>query len=372
MRQAVTRQGISDNTKGILLSGGLDSRLILGYLCQEFNPRLIHSFTFGIPNSDDACLANKVATQVGTLHHFYELKPDYLITAAAEGVKLTDGMMSCVHMHAYANLRAQTEYAQIIYKGYMGDALLGGHLDHQLWADYNDETYIKLLFDDVCVLFRPEEQKRLFSDHYYTHVKDALAESFKETAIESQAKLIANRQNHFDLRQRQRRFILNGVELVRSYAVVRTPFCDNDLVDFMLSVPPGFRLDRMLMVQAFIRYFPDLAKIPFTRTGFPLMSGANDLMIRFNQFARYHLSRIGIIRNPFPKRRPYADYAHWMRTALRDWVEGTLLSSDSLDRGYFNSSYIRNLVSEHMAGSDHTMKIGMLLAIELWHKQFSD
>ena len=44
----------------------------------------------------------------------------------------------------------------------------------------------------------------------------------------------------------------------------------------------------------------------------------------------------------------------------------------SLDRGYFAPAYIRNLVAEHMAGCDHARRIGALLTLELWHRQFID
>ena len=70
--------------------------------------------------------------------------------------------------------------------------------------------------------------------------------------------------------------------------------------------------------------------------------------------------------------RPYADYGAWMRRELRPWVEATLLARQSLDRGYFAPAYIRNLVAEHMAGCDHTRRLGVLLTLELWHRQFID
>lgn len=197
-------------------------------------------------------------------------------------------------------------------------------------------------------------------------------ESFRQAVKESKAMLPANIQNHFDLRQRQRRFILNGVELVRSQVIVRTPFCDNDLVDFMMTVPPGLRLDRFLVIQTLINHFPDLAKIPFTRSGFPLMECTEDLILRFNQLLQWHLHRIGLRRSPHPQRRHYANYNRWMRTSLRTWMEELLLSKNSLERGYFNPNYTRNLIAEHMNGADHALKLGMLITLELWHSQLLD
>ena len=61
-----------------------------------------------------------------------------------------------------------------------------------------------------------------------------------------------------------------------------------------------------------------------------------------------------------------------MRTVLRPWVEDILLDRHTLGRGYFNPDYVRNLVAEHMAGANHARKLGVLLTLELWHRQFID
>ena len=47
-----------------------------------------------------------------------------------------------------------------------------------------------------------------------------------------------------------------------------------------------------------------------------------------------------------------------------------LLDRVSLDRGYFQPAYIRNLVQEHLAGANHAVRLGSLLTLELWHRQF--
>jgi asparagine synthase (glutamine-hydrolysing) len=372
LRQAVARQAHDDLPAGVLLSGGLDSRMILALLSNDPAIEPLHTFTFGIPDCDDARFAQEVATLVGTRHHFFELRPDYLLDVAEEGVRLTDGLKSCVHMHALANLWAEAENVCVLYKGFMGDALMGGHLDLQLWAGYDEDTLSRLLFERTNVLFRQTEQKALFAEDFQRWINGAVFESFRAVLAESKATLVANRQNHFDLRQRQRRFILNGVELVRSRLAVRTPFCDNDLVESMLRVPPGLRLDRFLMIEALARAFPDLAKVPYEGTGFPLVTCARDLRIRISNQVRWRLRAAGLKWVPVPQERPYADYESWMRTVLRPWVEETLLSRRALERGYFNPEYIHNLVAAHMAGANHARKLGVLLTLELWHRLFLD
>jgi asparagine synthase (glutamine-hydrolysing) len=372
MRQAAKRQAKGGLTKGILLSGGLDSRVLLALMVDGSINDSLHSFTFGIPGCDDARFAEELAKRVGTKHHFFELKPDYLIDKAEEGVRLTDGLKSCVHMHALATVEEEAKFAQVVFKGFLGDALMGGHLDRQLWANYSKESFCQALFDKTCVLFSPSEYNRLFTDEFQTLIENASFDSFCTTLEASEAFLVADRQNLFDLRYRQRRFILYGVELVRSRAVVRTPFCDNDLVEFMLSVPPGLRYDRYLMKEAFIQAYPDLAKVPYTETGYPMVPCARDLLMRINSQARWRLRAAGLQWIPIRRIRPYAEYNLWMRTALRAWVEEILLSKRFSEREYFNHDYVQRLIGEHMNGADHAKKLGVLITLELWHQIYLD
>lgn len=370
LRQAVARQMRDDGIIGVMLSGGLDSRFILALMGEQ--EQSVRTFTFGIPGCDDARSAWEVATRVGTSHHFLELEPGYLLEMGEEGVCLTDGMSSCAHMHVLGNLRQEAESVQILYLGFLGDALMGAHLHRDLWASYDEESFTRLLFQRTNVLFTEKEQAELFGEEVYRRVKGTVFASFQAVLEESNGILIADRQNCYDLHQRQRRFILNGHELLRSRLAVRTPFCDKDLVDFMLTVPPGLRLERRILVTALQRAFPELAKIPYEGTGLPLTSCFRDLCIRADRQIRWWLRAAGLKVVPEQRHRPYADYNTWMRTVLRPWVEDTLLSKRALERGYFNPGYIRNLVAGHMVGANHARKLGVLLTLELWHQLFLD
>jgi asparagine synthase (glutamine-hydrolysing) len=169
------------------------------------------------------------------------------------------------------------------------------------------------------------------------------------------------------------RFTLLGVQLARSQALVRTPLADKDLLRFALTVPPGYRVDNSYYVKALIKALPDLAKIPYAATGQPLDQDCfRALRIRTVEQSRWWLQRRGLHWIPVRQAHPYADYGTWFRHELRPWVEETLLSTHALDRGYFQPAFVRNMVAEHMAGCEHTHRLGVLLALELWHQQYMD
>lgn len=63
----------------------------------------------------------------------------------------------------------------------------------------------------------------------------------------------------------------------------------------------------------------------------------------------------------------------WMRGELRPLVDGALLSPRGLGRGYFQPAAVQRLVAEHASGADdHTARLWALLWLELWHQEFLD
>lgn len=370
LRQAVARQAHDDLPAGILLSGGLDSRVLVAFLRNGPITGPFRAFTWGIPGCDDARYAREVSRKLGVQDHFFELKPDWLLGMAEEGVRITDGLGNVVNLHALATLEAETEYAQTIYKGFMGDALMGFFIKRQFLANYDETGLSQVFFNHYPILFGQTEQRALFTEDFQRCINDVVFDSPLAIMAESGGQQAAEGTYYFDLRHRQRRMGLNGVEVVRSRAIVRTPYCDKDLVEFMLTVPPGLRSERYLLKKAFIQAFPNLAKVPYTETGLPLINCARDVLIRADYLVRWHLRAVGLRWVSEPKRRPYANYNAWFRTVLRSWLEEILLNKHTLQHGYFNPNYIRQLVAEHMAGANHTVKLGALLSLELWHRQF--
>jgi asparagine synthase (glutamine-hydrolysing) len=63
----------------------------------------------------------------------------------------------------------------------------------------------------------------------------------------------------------------------------------------------------------------------------------------------------------------------WFRGNLRELFSDTLLSSASLQRGYFQPAFVRRLVNEHVSGKrDHTLRLWQLVVFERWHRQYAD
>jgi asparagine synthase (glutamine-hydrolysing) len=376
MEQAVARQSRHDDAVGILLSGGMDSRFILPYLLKHSNQSPIQAFTWGREGCDDLQFAREVAQALGAQHHFFKLDPEWLRAKAFEAVRLTDGMGNLVNLHALATLDQETRYARLIHKGFMGDAMFGFALRHQFWASYDPPTlqraHLQVHTDQGVISFDQQERRALFTTQFQKNIGDSVEQEYMQGMYQSGVTSPALQRIYFDYRQRVHRMTIKGVEVVRSQAMVRLPFCDRDLLDFALRLPPGLLQNRRIIHNAFIQRFPELAQIPTTPSGLPMTSCAREIRIRTGRLLRWHLIHRGLLKGPYSERRPYADYHGWFRTVLRDWVEGILLSEKSLSRGYYKPDALRNVVKEHMDGGNHAVRLGALLAIELWHQTYLD
>ena len=372
LRQAVARQAADVLPKAIMLSGGLDSRVLVALLNEIDADWPFYTFTWGLPGCDDARFAAEISRFTRAEHHFFELKPDFLLSTAEESVRITDGMGNIVNLHAFVSLDEETRYAQMIYKGFMGDAMFGRAVEPILWADYDPgvgvQAHLRLHELQGVLTFLPAEHHTLFTDEFQRDVGNAVMDSYQAGMEASGTTQLAAQRLYFDLTQRVPRMTIKGVEVVRSKAFVRLPFCDNDLLHFAQQVPLGMLQDRHLIREAFQTTFPKMASVPFSWTGLPMVDNFRSISMRARRLLQWHLYQRGISSQSEVRWRPYKDYQGWFRTVLRDWVEGILLSQSSLDRGYYNPEFVKQLVAEHMAGANHTVKLGALLSIELWHQ----
>lgn len=376
LEQAVARQSQHTAPISILLSGGLDSRFILPYLVNHTNQSPVQAFTWGDADCDDAMYAREIALSLGVQHHLFNLSPDWLKDKAREAVRITDGMGNIVNLHAFATLDQETQHANVIIKGFLGDAMFGYAVQKRFWATYAPDivpqVHFQLHTDQDVITFTPGQQVELFTDQFRAHVREGVMEEYIRGMNESGSKSLADQRVYFDFRQRVPRMTIKGVEVVRNRAMTRLPFADNDLVDFSLRLPPGLRQDRYLVRQAFVQTFPRLAQIPITPSGLPMVDCGREIRIRAGRLLRWHLVNRGLLKGPYIKSKPYANYNVWFRTNLRDWVEANLLSDRSLGRGYYAPQVIKRLVQAHMDGENLAVQLGALLSIELWHQLYLD
>jgi asparagine synthase (glutamine-hydrolysing) len=370
---------------GVFLSGGLDSRCIVGAVPHQ-SPA-VSTYTYGIKGGDEARLAEKVARKRKTRHKFIALREDYLSSFAERGVFLTDGMLNCMHFHWISVLPQIREYVDVMFHGSFQDVFLGTYLsrlgtswnyyDRQL-AKARRETMARLLYTKVNDIITDEMMPKFFSEEFYRRIKNeplsSLEESLKDVEFDNATDCL----DSFFLRQYGRYHL--SYQILRNYVEDRIPGSDNDFVDLVRSIPAKLRSKDRMYYRFLTELSPDLARIPYQKTGLPPASPLLAHKIGFVTKQGYKL----LIRKLrtltkgkicIPDKMGYPDLGEWIRKnrKMRKFFQDVLLDKRTLNRPYFKAEFITRLVDEHMQGKkDYTKQLCTLLTFELWHRIFID
>jgi asparagine synthase (glutamine-hydrolysing) len=62
----------------------------------------------------------------------------------------------------------------------------------------------------------------------------------------------------------------------------------------------------------------------------------------------------------------------WFRSSHSSVIDEYVLSERALNRGIFDTAFVRNLVQRHNAGENHDERLWALVNFEIWQRQFFD
>lgn len=125
---------LSDRPVGILLSGGLDSSLMVASLPEEIR-RETRTFTIGFDaggHHDERRFASEVARTFGTRHHESVVTPDPARTLPRVVALLDEPCADPAAVPAHLVALAASEHVTVLLSGTGGDELFGGYRRHRL------------------------------------------------------------------------------------------------------------------------------------------------------------------------------------------------------------------------------------------------
>jgi asparagine synthase (glutamine-hydrolysing) len=365
--QAVKRQMGDQKPKGCYLSGGLDSRTILGAIDQLGYK--IPTFTYGRVGCDDKEGAELISKILGMENYFFEVSPNYLRDWLRPGVWITEGMTR-VAVEGLECLPEIRKRATILFNGFGGNDLLG-HLSFGLLKfafTKNSKDWVNRFFVKVNEPFTEDLLSKLFSPSYYPQIKERAFQSLADLLTNYPEKSVYDKIYHFFIREKARKSLLYGLLVDRSMIEYRAPFYDYDLVDLLLTIPSRKRMLAIFYRKFIAQKFPNLAKIPYQRTGLPVNSNLS--LILFKKIQDRFRKKLSQTTGD---KRGHIDDENWMRNELRDFVVLTLLSKKTLQRGFFNPEFVKDIVNRHLSGRENNaLKIGTLLTFEFWNQLFID
>jgi asparagine synthase (glutamine-hydrolysing) len=378
LRRAVQRLSGDGCRPGVYLSGGLDSRTILGMV----ERRPVVSLTYGARNCRDVYYACRIAKAVGSDHHWFNLPNGNWIKEQVDfHLDLTEGLHSWIHAHGISTLPQARQLMDVNLTGWGGGTVMGHQdsVEPLQTSAVDDAAFVTRMF----YLFNQKftwpsvteaEESLLYCDGMREQVQGLALDSFRDEISSYLGQRPDVRGEYFYIRNHCRRLTQNLVTFGRSHVEVRFPFFDYDLFDFLYSLPAAVRGHQVLYRAVIQREIPRLACIPYDHDEFlpttrRLMRDGQALMVKLKRRCNRHLGSI------FPERHTlYADYENYLRAELREWAEDVLFDSRTTERDIFNPVFLRSLMSRHMSGLEEWTigKIAPIMTYEMMLRKFYD
>ncbi len=377
LRQAVERRTADGRRIGMGLSGGLDSRTVCALVPRSRYP--VHTFSFGTPGCPDREYAGMIADHLGTTHHEVELRAADFAEAFETMARQTGCYPDVAFYHCFASAKAKRHHADIELSATGGDALTGQinkftglfppsgrrYVGERARAALEDELFRRMMRGGI-----PEDAP-LYSPDFRKAASGCLREEFRESFKPIEAECFQDIVVHLKVQQMERRLTLPAIDLYGRQVMVRYPFYDYDLVDFLLSVPPEHRDNQRLYKRCIRTRLPGVAGVPHAVTGRPVREGDRRGVIA--ALVKSQLSAVARRAAGLKLGKPgtFDFYAQWFAGPLHDLVEHVLLRDGARERGYFEESAVRSLVRRHVARkASSPWPLFRLLTVEMLHRVF--
>ncbi|MEV4569086.1 N-acetylglutaminylglutamine amidotransferase [Nonomuraea sp. NPDC049419] len=247
LRAAVRRRTVADVPVGVLLSGGLDSSLIVALLAEEGRePPVTFSIGFeaaGGERGDEFAYSDLVARRFGTDHHRIRIPDGRLLDGLHGAVRaMSEPMVSHDCVAFYLLAQEVAEHVKVVQSGQGADEVFAGYrwfpplagVPRELAAD----VYARAFFDrphDGLAAILPKE-RLLDHDASGDFVREHLARPGADTALDAVLRLETTAMLVDDpVKRVDNMTMAHGLE-------ARTPFLDHELVELAAACPAELKL----------------------------------------------------------------------------------------------------------------------------------
>ena len=247
LRTAVKRRMVADVPVGVLLSGGIDSSLVVALLAEQGQTGL-QTFSIGFDSAggesgDEFEYSDLVANRFGTDHHRIKIDSAKLLPAIDGAVAaMSEPMVShdCVAFYLLSQEVAKS--VKVVQSGQGADEILGGYDWYPPMAGVDRgaavDAYAKVFFDrpfgDLPALLNPQwlldhDAPREFITGEFGR---AGADSALDAALRNDTEIMLVDD---PVKRVDNMTMAAGLE-------ARVPFLDHDFVEFAARIPPELKL----------------------------------------------------------------------------------------------------------------------------------
>ncbi|MEW5423841.1 N-acetylglutaminylglutamine amidotransferase [Amorphus sp. 3PC139-8] len=245
LKRAVDRRMVADVPVGVLLSGGVDSSLIVALLA-EAGQKDLKTFSIGFEaahgeEGNEFVYSDIIAKEFGTDHHKIHVPSDRLMAALPGTVAaMNEPMVSYDNVGFYLLSEEVSKHIKVVQSGQGADEIFGGYHWYPPLAQTDDPLaeYARVFFDrDHAKMGRHiSSEYMLDEDPSFAYVRDhfglpgASDPVDKALRIDSTVMLVEDPVKRVDSMT-----MAWGLE-------ARVPFLDHELVELAARIPPDHKL----------------------------------------------------------------------------------------------------------------------------------
>jgi asparagine synthase (glutamine-hydrolysing) len=381
--EAVQLHMISDVPIGFLLSGGLDSTAMLSFAARKTDEP-ISTYTVGFASPglvDERPYARLAAEKFGSTHHEISMSSDEFVDFLPRYVwHMEEPVVEPPAVALFYVSKLARQYVKVLISGEGGDEAFGGYQNYRnnFWFETMKRAFGplrgsvgqsmgmlgQLLNSRVLSKYGPcmggELQDYYLSRastpfQFFNQVDSGLYSQEMSRKVNKSRSTDIVRKHHSNaanygflekmlyvdtktwlpddlLVKADKMTMANSVEL-------RVPFLDHKLLEFAAGLPRNQKVrgftTKYIAKKALAEHVPE--EILYRRkVGFPV------------------------------------PYEAWLRTEMREWVNGILRDPRTVSRGYFQQKTVEDLLQRYQSGVNYSKEIFALVVLELWHRTFID
>lgn len=336
LRAAVERRRVADVPLGILLSGGLDSSLIVALLAEN-GQRGLKTFSIGFESvggvdGDEFKYSDMVARHFGTDHQRIEIECSRMIDALPGTIEaMSEPMVSHDTIAFYLLSEEVSKHVKVVQSGQGADEVFGGYhwYPHMLRTNDPVGQYAEVYFDrgheEMAEIVAPELMN---GNSSYDYVEEYFENSGAARAIDKTLELDQKIMMVDDPVKRVDNMTMAfGLE-------ARVPFIDHELVELAARIPADLKIrdgGKHILKEAARAVVP------------------NEIIDRPKGY--FPVPALKYLRGPY-----------------LDFVRDTLNSRSARERGIFNRAYVDKLLDEperHLTPKGNS-KLWQVAALEAW------
>jgi asparagine synthase (glutamine-hydrolysing) len=338
LRVAVERRMVADVPVGVLLSGGLDSSLIVALLT-ELGQHGLATFSIGFDagggrEGDEFAFSDRIAARFGTDHHRWRLDASRIVDALGGAIDaMSEPMVSHDAVAFYLLSEEVSRTRKVVQSGQGADEVFGGYAWYPPMASADGlgaEAYARVFFD------RPHEDMAEFLEDEHLVGDDVSGAFVEEHFARAGADTPIDRALRIDT---EVMLVDDPVKRVDNMTMAwglegRVPFLDHEVVELAAACPPELKL-----------------------------AGGGKGVLKDAARALLPADVIDRPKGYFP----VPALSH-LEGPVLDLVTDALTSPEARDRGLFRRGYVDSVLSapnEHRTNLDGS-KLWQLGLLELW------